>query len=109
MEQLSQNKESTPLGDLMTIVTACACLDTEFISSNECVKKFENIKNALKSYETLVEIHAITISAMKPIENKLKAFEIIKEKQWFDDFIKEHLNRSYFTQYELDILKEVLK
>lgn len=41
-------------------------------------------------------------------QKKLKALAIIKEREWFDDFMKEHLTREWFTKDELDLLKEVL-
>ena len=44
----------------------------------------------------------------KKLKKQDKILRIIKEKQWFDDFMKEHLTREWFTKDELDLLKEEL-
>lgn len=67
---------------------------------------FDIIETALKRLEIIDRLNK---KHCEDTQKKLKALEIIKDKQWFDDFMKEHLSRIYFTQYELDLLKEVLK
>ena len=33
--------------------------------------------------------------------------KFFKEKEWFDDFMKEHLTREWFTKDEFELLKDV--
>lgn len=63
-----------------------------------------NIREALFTFAQLKGEHGTN---WNNCNKKLKALEIIKEKEWFDDFMKEHLTREWFTKEEYDLLKEV--
>lgn len=65
------------------------------------------IETALKDYEKKTKL-AKEYADVDNVAKRLKALEIIKDKEWFDDFMKEHLTREWFTKDELDLLKEVL-
>ena len=108
------NKELTPLEaakELKDEVVANYYQDQNWFD-----ERYEIIEKALKDYEMehtlrvrLENINYELVREKQANKKKLKALEIIKDKQWFDDFMKEHLNRSYFTKEEFDLLKEVLK
>lgn len=93
-------------------------------------EEYNILKNAIKSYEALVEIHAITISAIKSSEKSLKALEIIKKKRvavdkllfylntnacddsilcWYNEYAVNFEEGRTLTEEEYYILKEVLK
>ena len=121
------NKQISPLEALERIGNICEIRDTNY---------YKIIETALKDYEGFVDdlelknrkieeltkdnarlefeyiqLQKVATDLKKELElttKKLKALEIIKEKQWFDDFMKEHLTREWFTKDELVLLKEVL-
>lgn len=68
-----------------------------------CLKDLQYLKDKLKKANITYKT-----KPLDNIENALKTLEIIKDKEWFDDFMKEHLTREWFTKDELDLLREVL-
>lgn len=66
------------LDALMVIITACACLDIDFISSNNCVKKFENVKNTLKDFEWLKhKLNLTFLNSLSSPEDKERVMKIM--------------------------------
>lgn len=89
---------------------------------------FDIVETALKDYETLVEVHSITINSMKPAEQAIKSLEIIKKKgvdvfyfmncktleDYNDDLLasygyeKSDAEERMLNQEEFNLLKKVL-
>ena len=119
-DSLEKELKLTPLEVLEELKYQCVNYEAN-------IERFDIIETALKSYEVLVEIHANTINSMKLVEKKLKALEIIKEKEvdtmlLFRCFVFDNLyshphfemyNQELYTQnitpQEYNLLKEVLK
>lgn len=127
------NKELTPLEALEKIKNRFD--NHELYRNTDLQNELNIIETALKDYELLIMTSNIIKNNIKDIPReditkKLKALEIIKEKQvdvgrfiliintWFDDdfalhryndYLENDLDKWKLTKEEFDLLKEVLE